>query len=548
MNDLWYKNALFYAIDVDRFQDSNGDGIGDFKGLTTRIQYLADLGVTAVWLLPFYPAPDRDNGYDILNYYAVDSRLGTLEDFSEFVHKAGERGIRVLIDLVMNHTSDQHPWFQAARRDKRSRFYEYYIWTKTPADEDMEPVFPDKETSVWNYDEKADAYYHHTFYHYQPDLNAACDAVQEEICKVLDFWMSFGISGIRVDAAPFMTMGKGLPRTKPRDPHGTLREIHKLAKERNPHSIMLGEANVLPEELVTYFGDETGVEFQLLFNFMLNNYLYLALARQQSEPLVRVLRMLPTVHEVGQWANFLRTLDEADMSRLSKDERQEVFGAFAPKENMQMYGRGMRRRISPMLDGDRARIEMVNSLLFSLPGTPVLMYGDEIGLGEDLTAEGRFAVRAPMQWTGGRNAGFSSARENKLVQKLVSRGKFAYAKVNVEDQLADDNSLLKWMQKLSAVRKKCQEVGWGTWHIQDVTSKSCFVHICQWRGKSIITVHNLGPRPQKFTLDLVNSRAADLTCLFGTVSAKNTKQAVYEFSVPKYGYGWFRIETDTESI
>jgi maltose alpha-D-glucosyltransferase/alpha-amylase len=542
MADLWYKNALFYAIDVDRFQDGNGDGIGDFKGLTSRIDYLADLGVTAVWLLPFYPAPNRDNGYDVLNYYAVDPTLGTLEDFSEFVHKAGERGIRVLVDLVMNHTSDQHPWFQAARRDKKSRYYNYYIWTESPADQDMKPVFPGEENAVWRYDDLADAYYHHTFYHYQPDLNAANEEVQEEICKVLDFWMSFGISGIRVDAAPFMTMGKGLPRTKPQNPHGTLRDLHNLAMERNPQSVMLGEANVYPEELVKYFGDETGMEFQLLFNFMLNNYLYVALAREQAEELVKVMRMLPSVHEVGQWANFLRTLDEADMSRLTDDERAEVFAAFAPQENMQMYGRGMRRRIAPMLDGDRAHLEMVNSLLFALPGTPVLMYGDEIGIGENLAQKGRFSVRTPMQWTGGRNAGFSTANQAKLVQEVITKGKFAASKVNVEDQLANDNSLLKWMQKLSAVRSKTPEIGWGTWHIQDVSNKAAFVHLCEWRGKSVIIVHNLSKRPGKFKLDLTNSKPETLKPLFGNIQAADKGKCVYEFTMPKYGYGWWRIE------
>lgn len=546
MPDLWYKNALFYAIDVDRFQDGNGDGIGDFKGLISRIDYLAELGVTAVWLLPFYPAPNRDNGYDVVNYYAVDPTLGTLDDFTEFVHQAGERGIRVLIDLVMNHTSDQHPWFQAGRRDKNSRYYDYYIWTNTPADEDMEPVFPDEENTVWKYDEVADAYYHHTFYHYQPDLNAANDEVQEEICKVLDFWMSFGITGIRVDAAPFMTMGKGLARTKPRDPHGTLRDLHRLGKSRNPQSVMLGEANVEPEELVTYFGDQTAEEFQLLFNFMLNNYMYLALARQDADPLVRVMRMLPSVHEVGQWGNFLRTLDEADMSRLDDDERAEVFEAFAPADNMQMYGRGMRRRIAPMLNGDRKRIELVNSLLFALPGTPVLMYGDEIGIGEDLNAKGRFAVRPPMQWTGGRNAGFSTAKVADLVQKVITTGKFGAKKINVEDQLANENSLLHWMRQLSAVRKKCPEVGWGTWHIQDVSSKATFVHLCEWRGKTVIMAHNLGDKPVKFSLDLKNSSAQSLEHLFGNAVAENTKKYTYRFELPKYGYGWFRVNPNRD--
>jgi len=544
MAELWYKNAVFYAIDVDRFQDSNGDGIGDFKGLTSRIDYIASLGVTGIWLLPFYPAPNRDNGYDVKDYYDIDPDLGTLDDFIEFVHKAGERGIRVLIDLVMNHTSDQHPWFQAARRDKKSRYYKYYIWTDAPADEDMQPVFPGEENTVWTYDEVAQEYYHHTFYHYQPDLNPARDEVQEEICKVLDFWMSFGISGIRVDAAPFMTMEKGLPKSKPRDPHGILRALHQLAEERQPKSVMLGEANVLPKDLVKYFGDETGDEFQLLFNFMLNNYFYLAMAREDAAPLVHVMRLLPTVSEVGQWANFLRTLDEADMSRLTAEERDEVFAAFAPDENMRMYGRGMRRRITPMLDGDRARMEMANSLLFAMPGTPVMIYGDEIGLGEDLGQKGRFAVRTPMAWSSKANAGFSTAPASKLVQEPITKGPFSYKNVNVEDQLADKNSFLNWMKKLSAVRKSCRECGWGTWHIQDVDCKSAFVHICEYRGQSVLMVHNLGKKPCTFQLDLTNNAAHQLNSLFGEVEATTTQKFVFDFQVPSYGYGWFRIERE----
>jgi maltose alpha-D-glucosyltransferase/alpha-amylase len=541
MADLWYKNALFYAIDVDRFQDSNGDGIGDFKGLTSRIDYLAELGVSCVWLLPFYPAPDRDNGYDVKDYYGIDPRLGTLDDFIDFVHKAGERGIRVIVDLVMNHTSDQHPWFQAARRDKKSRYYQYYIWTETPADEDMKPVFPGEERTVWTYDEVANAYYHHTFYHYQPDLNSACEEVHQEVCKVLDFWMSFGISGIRVDAAPFMTMQKGLANTKPRDAHKILRELHSVAGSRKTNAIMLGEANVLPEELVQYFGDEQATEFQLLFNFMLNNYMWLGLARGQAEPLIKVMRLLPSVHEVGQWANFLRTLDEADLGRLTDAERLEVFSKFGPEKNMQLYNRGLRRRVAPMLKGDRKRMELAYSLMFSVPGTPVLLYGDEIGIGEDLSAEGRFSVRPPMQWTAGRHAGFTKSRKGDIVQRAIATGRFSYKKVNVEDQLASENSFLCWMRRLAATRKKVPEFGWGTWHIQDVSCASVFAHICEWKGKSVLALHNLGDKPCEFDLDLKYSGAKELECLFGEAVVKHVEECAYRFRLEKYGYVWYRI-------
>ncbi len=537
-NNLWYKNAVIYAVDVDRFQDSNGDGIGDFQGLISRLDYISDLGVTCIWLLPFFPAAGRDNGYDITNYYGVDEHLGTLADFIEFVHKAGERGIRVLVDLVMNHTSDQHPWFQAARRDKDSRYYSYYVWNDSPVTVTKETIFPGEEASVWTYDEIAGEYYHHLFYHHQPDLNVACAEVQEEIHRVFDFWLSFGIAGVRVDAAPHMIESKGLARTKPRDPHGILKDLRQLAETRKAHAILLGESDVPPEQLVEFFGD--GDEFHMLFNFFLNNYLFLALARQEAEPLAKVMRMLPSIHEVGQWANFLRNLDEVDLEQLNETERDEVYKAFAPSEHMRIFDRGIRRRIAPMLGDERLR-KLVFSLILSLPGTPVIIYGDEIGLGDDLNEKGRGAVRVPMAWNSEANGGFSTASTEKLIQPVISRGQFSYKKINVENQKSDKDSFLNTVRHMVNVHKNCEEFGWGSWHIVQTECPSILIHVCEWKGHAIVALHNLCNKKCRFELDLSHHRAEKLECLVGDVMAEVTTNGHFNIQIDPYGYGWFRI-------
>jgi len=538
IEEHWYKNAVFYAVDVDRFQDSNGDGIGDFQGLISRLDYIEDLGATCIWLLPFYPAPDRDNGYDITNYYGVDKSVGTLQDFIEFVHKAGERGIRVLVDIVMNHTSDQHPWFEAARRDKQSRYYNYYVWNDSPVSSGRETIFPGEEPGVWTFDEIAGQYYHHLFYHFQPDLNVRCEAVQEEIHKVVDFWLSFGIAGLRIDAAPHMIDRKGLKETMPRDPHGVLKGIRGLVSGRRPDAILIGESNVPPDDLVNYFGDND--EFHMLFNFLLNNFLFLALARERSEPLERVLRLLPSIRESGQWANFIRNLDEADFKQVTPEERQEIFDVFAPEFKMQIYGRGIRRRIAPML-GNELQRRMVFSLLISLPGTPVLIYGDEYGLGDNLKENGRDAVRAPMAWNGEENGGFSTARPEKLIQRPVMRGPYSYKKINVEKQLSQKDSFLRAVREMIHVRKECPEIGWGTWHILETKSPSVFVHLCEWKGQAVIAFHNLGAKPVKFMIDLAHHNVAGLEQLLGNGQCEPYRGR-FRTQLDGFGYAWFRVE------
>ncbi len=545
--DLWYKNAVLYALDVDRFMDSDGDGIGDFEGLISRLDYLADLGITCIWLLPFYPAPGRDNGYDIMNYFGVDPALGTLDQFIHFVRRAGERGIRVVLDLVMNHTSNRHPWFEASRRDAGSRFRSYYTWTEAPppTPPGHGTIFPGEEDSVWTFDEVAGAYYYHRFYHFQPELDMTNPDVLEEVRRVLDFWLSFGVSGFRVDAASHMIEANGIASSKPADPHSILQDLRAHVAGRRQDAVLLGEADVEPERLVAYFGDAD--ELTMLFNFMLNNYIYLSLAREDSAPITEVLRQLPAIPVASQWANFLRNLDEVDLERLTDEQRAEVFEAFAPDENMQIFGRGIRRRVAPMVGDDPRRLRMAYSLLFALPGTPTIVYGDEIGMGEDLSQEGRKAVRAPMQWSAKKNGGFSTAAKKDLVQAAIEDDEYGYRKVNVEAQRQDPESLWNYMRKLILVRRSCPEVGLGSWHLMQTGESAVVAFRCTWKDGTVVTLHNLGGKKVSFSIDLHDQRGRRLTDLWGGHTEQICDSGQTDVELDAYGASWLRIEGSREA-
>ena len=540
MHDLWYKDAIIYCLDVDSFQDANGDGIGDFQGLTERLAYLEGLGVNCLWLLPFYPTPDRDNGYDIMDYYGVDPRLGTLGDFTEFMQQAHDRGIRVIIDLVVNHTSDRHPWFQAARSDPSSPYHDYYVWSDTkPADAEEGVLFPGVQEAVWSYDRKARAYYFHRFYKHQPDLNIANPAVREEIRKIMGFWLALGVSGFRVDAAPFLIELRGIDNPDVTDPYQYLREFRDFLSWRRGNAILLAEANVAMEKVPEYFGD--GNKLHMLFNFMANQHLILALARQQALPLIEGLYKLPSIPEAGQWANFLRNHDELNLGGLSEAQRDHVFQAFAPKETMQLYDRGIRRRLAPMLKGDPRRLEQAYSLLFSLPGTPVLWCGDEIGMGEDLSLNERDSVRTPMQWSEASNGGFSTASPEDLIRPVIDKGPFQYPKVNVAAQRRDPNSLLNWIERAIRLRKEHPEFGRGDWRILDTDDPVVFAHSCQWQNRTIIAVHNLSSKSREIKLDLRDYNNQHILDLFGDCQAMPIQSHTYTINLEAYGYRWLRL-------
>lgn len=424
-SDVWWKNAVFYCLDVETFCDSNGDGCGDFAGLASRIDYLAGLGVNCLWLMPFYPSTNHDDGYDVTDYYAIDPRLGTFGDFVEFLRTARDRGIRVIADLVVNHTSVEHPWFQSARSDRNSPYRDWYVWRDRPPEgEPEELIFPGEEDSIWDWDEKAGQYYLHRFYRHQPDLNVANPRVREEIRRIIGFWLEIGLSGFRVDAVPFLIEPTGVDHIMQPEPHDWLRDLRSFVGRRRGDALMMGEVGLDYEEARRFFGDDGGDELHMCLNFNLNQALALALVREDAGPLVHDLRAMPSLPRDAAWANFVRNHDEWALSKLTEAERQEVFRAFGPKPDMQLFGRGLRRRLPTMLDGNQDRIRMVYSLMFSLPGAPVLFYGEEIGMAENLEIPGRLSVRSPMQWSDGPNGGFSEAPAEELCRPMVKGNKW----------------------------------------------------------------------------------------------------------------------------
>src|SRR5690606_18465706 len=432
----------------------------------------------------------------------VDSRLGSLGDFVAMVRTAKDRGLRVIVDLVVNHTSDQHPWFQDARSRPDSKYRDYYVWREEPTDSpDAEPVFPDAEDDIWSYDSVAQQWYLHHFYSHQPDLNIANPDVREEIAKIAGFWLELGVDGFRVDAVPFLLETGGIEGGAALDPHAALRDLRAFMTRRRGGAMLLGEVNLPPDPLRRYFGDEDGDELHMQFAFPVMQAMYLSLARGDARPLADSLRALPQIPEDSQWAQFARNHDELTLDQLSEAERQEVFDAFGPDEDMQLYGRGIRRRLPSMLEGDEDRIRLVYSLVFSLPGTPVLFYGEEIGMAENLEVEGRLSVRTPMQWQDDSTGGFSTANPAGLVRPVVE-GDFGPKHVNVHDQRRDSDSFLNWMERVIRRRRETPEFGWGTPTVLETGHRSILAHRCDWRGVTVMAVHNFGSEKRTVRIDL----------------------------------------------
>ncbi|ONI67145.1 trehalose synthase [Kribbella sp. ALI-6-A] len=541
--DVWWKNAVVYCLDIETFFDTDGDGRGDIRGLSQRIDHLAELGVTCLWLMPFYPTPDRDDGYDITDFYGVDKRLGTHGDLVELITLAQDRGMRVIADLVVNHTSDQHPWFQSARASRESPYRDWYVWRdEPPANASEGVVFPDQEDSLWQYDEQAGQYYLHQFYKHQPDLDIANPEVRDEIIRVIGFWLRLGISGFRVDAVPFLidTAGSTDAANLP-DPHDYLRDLRAFLSRRNGQAVLLGEVNLPYKETRQFFGDEDGDELTMCFDFIGMQKMYLSLARQDPAELVKALRERPAPPEEAQWGTFVRNHDELTLDKLTDDERNEVFAAFGPDENMQLYGRGLRRRLPPMLGNDLRRLKMVYSLLFSLPGTPVLFYGEEIGMGENLDAEGRNAVRTVMQWTDGPTGGFSTADPADLAG-LVVEGELSPEHVNVAAQRKDPDSLLNWIKLLIQRYRETPELSWGDCTVLEHESPSVFAHRTECEGGTVVTVHNFADEPATVTLAVagtgVGVRAVDL---LQSNAAEVAEDGTVQLELEPYGCRWFRI-------
>ena len=538
--DLWYKNTIIYSLNVASFMDGDEDGIGDFKGLTERLDHIAKLGVDCIWLLPFYPSPRLDHGYDVTNYYDVAPELGTLGDFVEFSHQARLRGLRLIIDLPINHTSDQHPWFRNARADPHSPYRDYYVWSRTkPLDTNGGVVFPGFQSSVWTYDPRARAWYFHRFYPHQPDLNIACARVRDEIFKIVGFWLELGVSGFRIDAAPFVVQ-EVRPGRPTQARYEFFSELRNFLSWRKGDAILLAEANVLPAEMPEYLGD--GSRIHMLFAFLVNQYVFLAFARRRAEPLTRGVKLLPKLPQLGQWAHFLRNHDELDLGRLTSEERGECYAAFAGDRDMRLYERGIRRRLAPMLGGNRRRIELAYSLMFSLPGAPVIYYGDEIGMGDDLSLPERWPVRTCMQWSHERNGGFSTVSEERLIHPVVMTGNYGAASANVIAQQRDPDSLLSWIRRLSDVRQSCPEIGWGELRLIETNDPAVFAHRTSCEGNTTVLLHNLADRPCRVHVGLNDQEAGELTDLFGDKVYEAQSGENRQFELDGYGYRWFRLE------
>jgi trehalose synthase len=541
--DLWWKTAVVYCLDVETYLDSDGDGTGDLQGLAQRLDHLAALGVTCLWLMPVYPTPDRDDGYDIVDFYGVDPRLGSLGDFVEVVRTAKDRGMRVIADLVVNHTSDQHPWFQAARSSRDSPFRDFYVWRDEPPAEQAEVVFPDQEDSVWELDEQSGQYYLHQFYKHQPDLNVTNPRVRDEIAKIMGFWLQLGLSGFRVDAVPFFLATNGVDDADElfAHPHAYLRDLRSFLGRRSGDGILLGEVNLPHDQQATFFGGTDGDELTMQFDFIAMQRLYLSLAREDAAPVAEALRSRPAISPDSQWATFVRNHDELTLDKLTDDERQEVFAAFGPDEDMQVFGRGLRRRLPPMLGGDPRRIRMAYSLLFSLPGTPVLFYGEEIGMGENLDVPGRMAVRTPMQWSAGVNGGFSPAPADRLPAPVVEGG-YGPEFVNVEAQRRDPDSLLSFVSLLVRRYRECPELGWGAFAVLDQPRACVLAHSVTWDDACLVAVHNLSGEAVPVALRLPDlppgTRLADLLV---DGSHDVGEDGSVEVPLEAYGFRWLRV-------
>jgi len=548
-SDLWWKTAVVYCLDVETYLDWNGDGVGDFAGLAHRLDYLAELGVTCLWLMPFYPTPNRDDGYDITDFYSVDQRLGHLGDLVEVIRTANDRGMRVIADLVTNHTSDKHPWFVKARSSRNSPYRDFYVWRDEPPAVQPDPVFPDQETSNWELDAKTGQYYQHIFYKHQPDLNVTNPVVRDEIAKMMGFWLELGLSGFRVDAVPFLLETQavvGGDAALP-DPHEYLRSLRSFLGRRSGGGVLLGEVNLSRDEQAKYFGGEQGDELTMQFDFISMQKMYLALARHDATPLTDALLSRPKGSPDSQWANFVRNHDELTLDKLTDGEREEVFAAFGPEERMQVYGRGLVRRLPPMLEGDPRRVRMVYSLLFCLPGTPVLFYGEEIGMGENLDREGRLAVRTPMQWNAGRNGGFSAAAPSRLTSPVVDGG-FAPAHVNVEDQRRDPDSLLNFIRRLVRLYRNSPELGWGAFELLEQPHGPVFAHSITWEGRRFVGLHNFAADPVDVPLAIgAVHEGSRLVDLMSGESIEVTGSGAAALTLDGYGYRWLRLVTDADT-
>ena len=546
MIDRWYQEAVIYSLDVSSFQDSDGDGRGDLRGLISRLDYLSRLGVSCLWLNPIHPSPWRDNGYDITDYYGIEPALGSLGDFAELAREAQERGMRIVLDLVVNHTSDEHPWFVSAQSSPDSPYRDWYVWSADePPNRRQGTVFPGEQEETWTFNKQAQAWYFHRFYGFQPDLNWANPAVRREMAKVMNFWLQMGAAGFRIDAAPFIIeMVEPGVDSGPQD-FSIMESWRQETQWVRGDSVLLCEANLPPSEIGTFVGsrpDGPTDRAQMMFDFLLNPRMWLALARSDAEPLIEALKVAVKLPQGGQWVSFLRNHDELDLSRLTDEQRGDAFSAFAPREEMRLYGRGIRRRLAPMLEGDRRRIELAYALQFSLPGTPALRYGEEIGMGEDLSLDGREAIRTPMQWDDTPNAGFSPAAPEDLFRPVVMSGRFGAENVNVRRQQQNPDSLLRWFENLIHTLRMAPEIGTGSCSVIDASlPRSVLAHRFDAQAGSILLLHNLADTTVTVDLGSLQGTDGDPYDLFVDGEYDPPTKKFTDLKLNGWGYRWIRL-------
>ena len=538
-DNLWYKDAVIYQLHVRTFCDSNGDGIGDFVGLTQRLDYLQELGTNTIWLLPFYPSPLRDDGYDIADYITVHPSYGTLDDFKAFLTAAHNRGLRVIIEMVMNHTSDQHPWFQEARSSRDNPKRDWYVWSDTDTKyQGVRIIFIDTELSNWTWDPVSKSYYWHRFFHHQPDLNFDNPEVFEAMWEIMKFWLDMGVDGFRLDAVPYLVEREGTSCENLPETHAIIKEVRKRLDQFYPGRMLLAEANQWPADVRAYFGD--GDEFHSAFHFPLMPRMFMAVKLEDRKPIIEILDQTPPIPENCQWCIFLRNHDELTLEMVTDIERDYMYDEYATDKTMRI-NLGIRRRLAPMMENDRRRIELLNGLLMSMPGTPIIYYGDEIGMGDNIYLGDRNGVRTPMQWNGGTNAGFSFADPERLYSPLISNSVYGYQVVNVDSQRRFSHSLLSWMKALIKTRNSYRVFSRGTMEFLRPSNHRVLAYIRELGNEKILVVNNLASSAQAVELDMQRYKGYIPIEMFGRNLFPRFGDLPYLLTLGPYQFYWFRL-------
>jgi len=536
---LWYKDAVFYQLHVKSFADSDGDGIGDFAGLTSRLGHIASLGVDCVWLQPMYPSPFKDDGYDISDYTSIHPSYGTLADFEHFLTEAHARGLRVIIELVLNHTSDQHAWFQEARSSRDNPRRDWYVWSDTDDRyRGVRIIFLDTELSNWAWDPVSKAYYWHRFFSHQPDLNYDNPAVREEIWKVMKFWLDLGVDGFRVDAVPYLVEREGTSCENLPETHAVLKDLRRRLDEHFSGKVLLAEANMMPEDVRPYFGE--GDEFHMSFHFPIMPRMFMAIRLEDRKPLIDIIERTPVIPDACQWGIFLRNHDELTLEMVNDIERQYMWDEYA-KDPRARINLGIRRRLAPLMEGDRRRVELMCGLLMSLPGSPIVYYGDEIGMGDNVYLGDRNGVRTPMQWNAGINAGFSAADPERLWLPLVSNAIYGYQTINVDSQRRNPTSLLNWMRRLIEVRRGTRVFGRGSIEFLKPANHRVLAFTRTLGRETVLAVNNLSGTAQAVELDLSALAGAIPIEMFGGSIFPRIRRDPYIMMLGPYGFYWFRL-------